>query len=145
MPVPETVLRLVEQFSSDLASYKSPAYNETQVRSDFINPFFEALDWEVTAKPGSRLAYREVVLEDRLKTSPGSSKAPDYCFYLGGERKFFVEAKKPSVDLNKNPMPALQVRRYGWSAKLPISIVTDFEELAIYDCRNEPNPSDEAR
>jgi hypothetical protein len=34
------------------------------------------------------------------------------------------------------------VRRYGWSAKHPVSIITDFEEFAIYDCTRKPNPFD---
>lgn len=33
-------------------------------------------------------------------------------------------------------------RRYGWSAKVPISVVTDFEEFAIYSCTKKPNPGD---
>lgn len=40
--------------------------------------------------------------------------------------------------------PAYQIRRYGWSAKLPISIITDFEEFAVYDCTVKPNPTDKA-
>jgi hypothetical protein len=57
---------------------------------------------------------------------------------------FFVEAKKPSVFIKDDITPAYQVRRYGWSAKLPISIITDFEEFAIYDCTKKPNPTDKA-
>ena len=35
-----------------------------------------------------------------------------------------------------------QVRRFGWSAKLPLSILTDFEEFAVYDCRVKPAKTD---
>lgn len=34
------------------------------------------------------------------------------------------------------------MRRYAWSAKHPISIITDFEEFAIYDCTKKPKPDD---
>ena len=37
-----------------------------------------------------------------------------------------------------------QLRRYAWSAGLPISIVTDFEEFALYDGQSEPKPDDDA-
>ena len=40
--------------------------------------------------------------------------------------------------------PAYQLRRYGWSAKLALSILTDFEELAVYDCTIRPKQSDKA-
>ncbi|MBU0717399.1 MAG: N-6 DNA methylase, partial [Planctomycetes bacterium] len=74
----------------------------------------------------------------------GGTKAPDYGFRIGGVRKFFVEAKKPSVDIKADAGPAFQLRRYAWSAKLPLSILSDFEELAVYDCRVKPVRSDKA-
>ena len=37
-----------------------------------------------------------------------------------------------------------QLRRYDWSAKLPLSILTDFEEFAVYDCRVKPGKNDSA-
>jgi hypothetical protein len=57
-------------------------------------------------------------------------------------RKFFVEAKKPFVDLKEDPAPAYQLRRYAWSAKLPVSILTDFEEFVVYDTRIRPHEGD---
>ena len=74
----------------------------------------------------------------------GSTKAPDYCFRIGPARKFFLEAKKPSVNIKDDVHPAYQLRRYAWSAKLPLNILTDFEEFAIYDCRKKPHKSDKA-
>lgn len=71
-----------------------------------------------------------------------ATKAPDYAFCVGGKRKFFVEAKKPSVRLAEVQAPAYQLRRYAWSASLPVSILTDFEEFAIYDCRIQPKWGD---
>jgi hypothetical protein len=68
----------------------------------------------------------------------GGTKAPDYCFTLAGRRMFFVEAKKPSVNLKENVKPVYQLRRYAWSAKLPLSILTDFEELVVYESRTLP-------
>lgn len=87
--------------------------------------------------------YKDVVHEDAIKIG-GATKAPDYCFRIGGTRKFFLEAKKPSVDIKNEAPPAYQLRRYAWSAKLPLSILTDFEEFAVYDCRVEPRVDDKA-
>ena len=79
--------------------------------------------------------HREAIHEAAIKVG-GRTKAPDYCFRVGGGKaSFFVEAKKPSVDIRDAPSPAYQLRRYAWSAKLPVSILTDFEEFAVYDCR----------
>jgi fido (protein-threonine AMPylation protein) len=138
---PPIVVALVDRFEQNRESYKSEGYNETQVRREFLDPFFEALGWDVANKQGHAEAYKDVIHEDAIKIG-GNTKAPDYCFRIGGARKFFLEAKKPSVNLKDDLSPAYQLRRYAWSAKLPLSILTDFEEFAVYDCRTRPNPSD---
>jgi hypothetical protein len=89
------------------------------------------------------LDYREVVTEDSVEVE-GAAKAPDYAFKIGRERKFFVEAKKPAVNIEYDIHPAYQLRRYAWNAHLPLGILTDFEEFAVYECRNKPTPGDSA-
>ena len=115
--------------------------NETQVRVMYIDPLFELLGWDVHNKNGYAEAYKDVVHEESLKIG-ASSKAPDYCFRIGGNRKFFLEAKRPSVFIKEAVSASYQLRRYGWSAKLPLSILTDFEEFAVYDCRLKPKATD---
>ena len=138
---PPEVLSLVERFRANLESYRDPAYKEARVRREFLDPFFEALGWDLQNKAGHAEAYKDVVHEDAVKVG-GSTEAPDYGFRVGGQRKFFVEAKKPSVSVGTDVHPAYQLRRYAWSAKLPLAILTDFEELAVYDCRVRPRRSD---
>jgi hypothetical protein len=141
MKAPHRVLRLVETFGCNVSAYKSGKYNETQVRREFIDPLFEELGWDVANKKGYAEAYKDVIHEDAIKIG-GFTKAPDYCFRIGGTRKFFLEAKKPAVNIKEDFHPAFQLRRYGWSAKLPLSILTDFEEFAVYDCRVRPTKTD---
>ncbi len=143
MPAPKIVLELIGRFDRNLDAYRSGHYNETQVRLEFIDPFFKALGWDIYNEQGNAEAYKDVVHEAAVKVG-GSTKAPDYSFRIGGTRKFFLEAKKPSVYIKGDPHPAFQLRRYAWSAKLPLSILTDFEELAIYDCRIRPVQTDKS-
>lgn len=138
---PPIVATLIDRFERNRESYKSQGYNETQLRREFLDPFLEALGWDVANKQGHAEAYKDVIHEDAIKIG-GNTKAPDYCFRIGGARKFFLEAKKPAVNLKDEISPAYQLRRYAWSAKLPLSVLTDFEEFAVYDCRIRPNPSD---
>ncbi len=140
-PCPRSILDLIERFDLHADTYRQQTYNETQVRREFIDPFFKALGWDVDNESGHAEAYKDVIHEDAIKVG-GSTKAPDYCFRIGGARKFFVEAKKPSVSVGDDPGPAYQLRRYAWTNKLPLSIVTDFEEFAVYDCRIKPKPDD---
>ncbi len=140
----QRISHLVQRFEEQYESYKKSDYNETQTRRDFIDPFFKALGWDIDNESGHAEAYREVIHEDKVIVA-GTTKAPDYSFRLsGGKRLFFVEAKKPSVSVKEDIQPAYQIRRYGWSAKHPISIITDFEEFSVYDCTIKPDPSDKA-
>jgi hypothetical protein len=138
------IQQLVQRFDEQSESYTKADYNEARTRQDFINPFFKALGWDIDNETGVAEAYREVIYEDKVKVCE-KTKAPDYSFRIGnGKRLFFVEAKKPSVLIKDEITPAYQVRRYGWSAKLSVSIITDFQEFAIYDCTRKPKPTDKA-
>lgn len=106
---------------------------------------WKALDWDVDNTNNYAEQYKDVIHEDAIKVSLDAyTKAPDYCFRIGGVRKFFLEAKKPSVDVRNDPEPAFQLGRYAWSAKMPLSVLTDFEELVVYDTRVKPDATDKA-
>ena len=141
--LPQEVSDLIERFERNQQSYLSSQYNEAQLRQEFINPFFEALGWDVSNEQGNAEAYKDVIHEDAIKIG-SAVKAPDYCFRIGGTRKFFVEAKKPFVKIDDNSDAAFQLRRYAWSAKLPLGILTNFKEFAVYDCRIDPVKDDKA-
>lgn len=140
---PDTILRLIDRFNQQSDRVRSLDYNETQLRIDFVNPMFAELGWDIDNRQGFAEQYREVVHEDRVKVA-GQTKAPDYSFRVGGQRKFFLEAKKPAIDIKGNWEPAYQLRRYAWSAKLACSLLTDFEEFAVYDTRNRPKALEKA-
>jgi type I restriction-modification system DNA methylase subunit len=146
----ETIQALVNRFSQNRDVYvrSNSDYNETQLRTDFLNPFLAALGWDVFNEKQASQYLREVVHEDTVEvTDDGEifAKKPDYALRLGAVRKFFVEAKRPSASIVTSNVAAFQVRRYGWNAHLPISILTNFVQLAIYDCRVRPQAEDDAR
>lgn len=143
MAAPKAIQSLIERFERQREAYRSGQYKETRIRVEFIDPLFKALGWDIHNEQGYAEAYKDVIHEDALKIG-GATEAPDYCFRIGGTRRFFVECKKPSVNIKDAQPPAYQLRRYGWSAKLPLSILTDFEEFAVYDCRVKPQKSDSA-
>jgi len=143
LAAPKEIVDLVERFESNRESYKFGHYNETQVRREFVDPFFKALGWDIDNEHGFAEAYKDVIHEDAIRIG-STANAPDYSFRIGGQRKFFLETKKPSVDIKDDIHPAFQLRRYAWTAKLPLSILTDFEELSVYDCRIKPDKADKA-
>ncbi len=131
---------LVERFMANLPFYRDAhnAYNEHSTRIEYIDPLLRLLGWDVSNERGLPPQYREVVAENY------SSKTdrPDYTVTLRGVAKFFVEAKKPAVDISRDPAPAIQTRKYGWNANHRIAILTNFEYLAIYDTCYLPDEDD---
>lgn len=148
----EEVRALVEIYKERRQEYTrgDSTYNETELRNDFLNPFLIALGWDVFNRRGAPQHLRDVVHEDIVEVEEEAegellSKKPDYALRAGGERKFFLEAKKPSVRIETHKPSAFQVRRYGWSGGLPISVLTNFDKLVIYDCRPIPKADDDVR
>ncbi len=140
MPAPDRVRQLIETFEQNIAAYRSQK-NETELRRQFLDPFFEALGWDVDNRKGFDERSKEVAHEYSVEID-GAQKKADYAFRTGRDTfDFLVEAKKPSVKIESNLDAAFQIRRYGWSAGLPINILTDFEHFAVYDCRTRPNYS----
>jgi len=134
---------LVKKYHTNRKTYLKADYNETQLRTDFLDPFFELLGWDIKNSEGKPTNEREVLLEEGLKAdATANTKKPDYTFRLFSERKFFLEAKKPNVKIEKDNEPAKQVRRYGFTAKLKISVLSNFEYLAIYDCSQKVEKDD---
>jgi hypothetical protein len=129
-----TIQQLIEKYQADRDYYLTGKYNETLLRSDFLDPLFELLGWDIKNNASRPTNEREVILEEPLKANASEySKKPDYTFRLYSERKFFVEAKKPCIPIESNNETAKQIRRYGFTAKLKISVLSNFEYLIIYD------------
>lgn len=139
----DEIFRLCQYFTTNRKSFLASGVKEAHIRQSLIDPFFEILGWDMRNASMVAPQFREVVTEDSLDVE-GHQKAPDYTFRLGTLPKYYVEAKRCGINISADPAPAYQLRRYGFSAKLPLSILTDFEELGVYDCASRPRPGDKA-
>lgn len=131
---------LVDRFQTNIEFYKDTknAYNEHSCRIEYIDRFLKLLGWDVANERGLAPQYREVVAENYSTRTD----RPDYTITLRGVPKFFVEAKKPAVDITRDASPAIQTRKYGWNAKHRLAVLTNFEYLAIYDTCHVPKEDD---
>lgn len=131
---------LVNRFQTNLTYYKEARnnYNEHSCRIEYIDPLLKILGWDVANEKGLAPQYREVIAENY--STP--TNRPDYTMTLRGVAKFFVEAKKPTVDIARVTNPAFQTRKYGWNANHRIAVLTNFEYLVIYDTCYIPKEED---
>lgn len=74
MSTPAVIVELVERFRLHKEAYQASSYNETQVRREFIDPFFKALGWDIDNEQGYAEAYKDVVHEDAVKIG-GNTKS----------------------------------------------------------------------
>lgn len=132
------VAALSAVYDSGADFYRSPRYQESEVRNDFINKFFAALGWDVTHDIQTNPFEQEVKVE---KNEGKSQRRADYAFHLAPNFRdpiFIVEAKKPSGDI-ATADNYFQTIRYGWSNDNAIACITDFEHLHFLDCRYVPD------
>lgn len=134
-PATVEVQRLVDKFAADEAHYADPSgvYKESDTRSEFIDPLLSALGWDVANLAGVTPALKDVRREESQEQEDAATKFPDYTLLVGGHRRMYVEAKKPSVDVTSHMESTRQARRYGYTDGHPISVLTNFRDLIVYD------------
>jgi hypothetical protein len=125
---------LVDKFYQHHDEYLRADYSEAQARTDFINPFFEALGWDVRNVRGLSRQQRDVMVEQ------GETHGRvDYVFRVDGRDVFYVEAKAPHVPLERVDV-VMQAKSYAWHSRdVFVSAVTDFEEFRLYDATAKPD------
>jgi hypothetical protein len=96
------LIRLVGLFERRLGEFKSSGYVEAQLRGDFLNPFWEALGWDLENEAGLIQVKREVEIESRTEIG-GQQKRADYLVRIDGhDRKaphyinFLEQCKLPA-------------------------------------------------
>lgn len=137
------VCELIDRFEKHASAYMQPDYQEAEARKDFIDPLFKALGWDVDHEREHNPYEQEVKVERGVSVyNARAQKRADYAFRLAPnfhDVRFFVEAKKPSINLEKDVDAHFQTIRYGYSAGTPLAVLTDFEQIRILDCRRKPH------
>jgi hypothetical protein len=122
----ENLTKLVEKYREVAEQGRVNEYNEEATKTAFIQPLLkDVLGWDVND-------YNEVSPEERI-----SRGRVDYCLKVDGKPKIFVEAKPLKADINKHIEQAV---RYGYNRKgVPFVLLTDFEELMLFDVTVKPD------
>jgi adenine-specific DNA-methyltransferase len=124
----DRIKRLIDKFGTLKRSPQQwRGFNESENCKDFILPLFAALGWEVDSE--------EVAAEVNVQ-----GKRADYTFRLNGVARFFLEAKKPSADVQQEEFGE-QAISYAWHKSVPWAVLTNFETLKVFGAEwDEVNP-----
>ena len=63
----DEVAKLCQYFATNRQSFLAPGVKEAHVRQSLIDPFFEALGWDMRNASMAAPQYREVITEDSLE------------------------------------------------------------------------------
>ena len=160
-----SVADLCEAFGRELGYYKSAEFDETTTRQRFIDPLFAALGWDVadqerrgpyadvileyslaTATPSAQLTFGNEDAKGRGGSGSGPRKPDQNSLPLGARITRFVSTGSGSSSSRRSarpfrspaPTPIFQVKSYAWSAGVTLALLTDFEDLRVFDCRHRP-------
>ncbi len=107
------------------------AYNENQTRISFILPLFEALGWNISDPA-------EVSAEENIARG-----FVDFGFYINGVQSFYLETKRVSESINTREH-VNQAINYSYLKGVTWAVLTNFEELALFNADWETKHPDES-
>ena len=133
--------RLVRGFRENTPHIKTSEYDEASLRSEYLDPLFKALGWDIGNTEQKPLHLRDVVVEKKQSVR-GRPKRVDYLFRANGIDKFVCEAKRPFANIDRF---AYDAQNYAANAGVYIALLSDFEHLILYVVgarpdRNHPLP-----
>jgi adenine-specific DNA-methyltransferase len=122
----ENLAKLIEKFDRESFAGRIKEYNEEATKTAFIQPLLkDVLGWDVNDR-------NEVSPEEKIY-----SGRVEYGLKVDGKIKFYVEAKPPKAELGKHIEQAV---RYGYNRNgVPFVLLTDFEELKLFDVTVKPD------
>ncbi|HRF98217.1 MAG TPA: N-6 DNA methylase, partial [Aggregatilineales bacterium] len=121
-----TIRDLVTKFRADKTAHK-----EQPTREYFILPLFRALGWD-TENPNEFTAEESI-----------AKTFVDFGFYLHGAPVFYVETKGKNVAL-RTPDNIRQAIRYAYMRGVTYAILTNFEEVLVYNADWEETDLDKS-
>lgn len=134
----QKIIKLISEYKDFKKKGKLDLTSEETIRM-WINELLAIFDWDV--RDTSQILQEKILSKaekEKLKKIGSQNTRPDYTFRLGRQKLTFLDAKDISVKIIDDREAAFQIKSYGWSILAPCAFISNFEELAIYDCTYIP-------
>jgi hypothetical protein len=139
---PDAILDLLRRFEFRRDARLTGTGEMMEFWKEFIDPFFMALGWDMqdsTTPARVRGAYAR-----RLRVTTRDRATYSSCLFgLDGHPQFLVVLGTPPVCTTDHDDTCPGLRRYAWNAEIPLLIITNCKEWAVYDCTHMPEPRDD--
>ncbi|MFS7002275.1 Eco57I restriction-modification methylase domain-containing protein [Carnobacterium maltaromaticum] len=114
--------------------------SEEKIRSGYLNKLLELFGWNLS---NTMEVIEEKTLQGRAKEKLNEIKSihkkPDYQLLDRGVLRMYLDAKNATENFEISKSIAFQIRSYGWSSELDISIVSNFGVFGVYDTTFKPD------
>lgn len=118
----------------------SRSVSEEKIRSGYLNKLLELFGWNLS---NTMEVVEEKTLQGRAKEKLNEIKSihkkPDYQLLDRGVLRMYLDAKNATEHFETSKSIAFQIRSYGWSSELEISIVSNFGMFGVYDTTFKPS------
>jgi type I restriction-modification system DNA methylase subunit len=134
----QKLMELIAEYNKFKKQGKLDLTSEETIRT-WLNELLAIFDWDV--RDTSQILQEKVLSKaekQKLKQIASANTRPDYTFRIAKEKLTFLDAKDISVKILADAEAAFQIKSYGWSILAPCAFISNFEELAIYDCTYTP-------
>jgi len=125
---PETLVNRISSLLSDKQMWLK--LSEFDIRENYILPMFKHLGWNIDNEDLSPFEF-EVLRERTIR-----SGRPDITFRIQGLSVFFVETKNIKKELTDKDL--VQAWRYAWTSGHRFSVLSNFLQTWLIDCRATP-------
>ncbi|MBN1940977.1 MAG: N-6 DNA methylase [Candidatus Diapherotrites archaeon] len=115
----EARLKIRELVDEFLKYPERDSLNEQEIKAKFVQPLFEFLNWDFRSS--------DVKLEEKV-----SNGRVDYSFRINNIPKCFIEAKRPSANVDSDEI-INQAKNYAWHKATTWAVVTNFKRIVIYN------------
>jgi len=130
---------LVEKYKLFKSQGKLDLTSEETIRT-WLNELLRIFGWDV--QDTSQVLQEKVLSraeKERLREIGSTNSRPDYTLKIANQKLSFLDAKDISISIENDADAAFQIKSYGWSILAPCAFISNFEELAIYDCTYVPD------
>lgn len=128
---------IIQKFEKKREFYTTGNATGEVIESDLIDPFFEALGWDVHNTDRSYLYARDVIPFAKRKVGVFDQYI-NYAFQVDGVTRFYATAIPGYVDTNHR-WYVFQLKRVAWSSGVPIAVITNFRDIRVFDTRIKPD------
>jgi len=137
----EQLSKLISNYNGYKKSGRLDLSSEETIRT-WLNELLKIFNWDV--RDTSQVLQEKILSKkerEKLEKITSTHIKPDYSFKLSKKIITFLDAKNLDIKIENDSEAAFQIKSYGWSVSAPCAFVSNFEQLAIYDCTYIPERS----